>query len=703
MLRTDLKIFKPQRIGNELYAGGHRTSNAIVSGKLNDVFSSISDIDHARSSFDLVKLYPALSTDDASRLQDAHIFLSDQPDDALVNVLLVEAQELKDTDTVADMLPLLAAETTKYHGTSLLTAQVAAQGQSLTVESVSRSLTPSIKTVSSKIGLRPQAEELAIYRTKRLLSYGKISEVNIEVPDLLTQSPNFYAEYQYQAYTGQGSIGGSRLVTITKKLTQEELTRVGNSISATLNPAVTKDQYFTLFYMSTQDLRFHSFTTSQTITLGAGERVLKGHVRLKKATEETIVTDDGQGRFISAGYVFATINYDTGVITEIDPVDYSGTITENLGAIIEKGDRTISAKQWQLPDSSFARDSLYITYESATGTTFSASSDLSGNITGTNCTGTVSETGYVDIEFSQGVKPASITYDYNQVEVTTVPSPPGGFDTSTLPNNGNVRIFHEFTPVSVQNRSRTSAATLTSDQVLNVLADADFIDIVDSTGASLWSVTDDNYNYDSATGELTINAGISAFTAPYIVTAIQSELALIDAIQGNQISLLTPLSRAYPAGATLSSVQVLGDFQAQTKDERTLAAWQNNFADFGASASSAINTTQYPIEVTNIGVIAQRWAIVFTSTTAYNVIGEFVGNIYSGDILNDCTPINSFAGAPYFILRKAAFGAGLNPGEAFLFETIAASKPTMVTRSVSPGHSEIVRDNSTLSFRGNKD
>lgn len=703
MLRTDLKIFKPQRIGNELYAGGHRTSNAIVSGKLNDVFSSISDIDHARSSFDLVKLYPALSTDDASRLQDAHIFLSDQPDDALVNVLLVEAQELKDTDTVADMLPLLAAETTKYHGTSLLTAQVAAQGQSLTVESVSRSLTPSIKTVSSKIGLRPQAEELAIYRTKRLLSYGKISEVNIEVPDLLTQSPNFYAEYQYQAYTGQGSIGGSRLVTITKKLTQEELTRVGNSISATLNPAVTKDQYFTLFYMSTQDLRFHSFTTSQTITLGAGERVLKGHVRLKKATEETIVTDDGQGRFISAGYVFATINYDTGVITEIDPVDYSGTITENLGAIIEKGDRTISAKQWQLPDSSFARDSLYITYESATGTTFSASSDLSGNITGTNCTGTVSETGYVDIEFSQGVKPASITYDYNQVEVTTVPSPPGGFDTSTLPNNGIVRIFHEFTPVSVQNRSRSNAATLTSGQVLNVLADADFIDIVDSTGASLWSVTDDNYSYDSATGELTINAGISAFTAPYIVTAIQSELALIDAIQGNQISLLTPLSRAYPAGATLSSVQVLGDFQAQTKDERTLAAWQNNFADFGASASSAINTTQYPIELTNIGAIAQRWAIVFTSTTAYNVIGEFVGNIYSGDTLNDCTPINSFAGAPYFILRKEAFGAGLNPGEAFLFETIAASKPTMVTRSVSPGHSEIVRDNSTLSFRGNKD
>ena len=401
--------------------------------------------------------------------------------------------------------------------------------------------------------------------------------------------------------------------------------------------------------------------------------------------------------------MFATIAYDTGVITEIDSVDYNGTVTENLGALIQKGALTISAKQWQLPNSSFARDSVYITFETAAGATFSASSDLSGNITGTNCTGTVSTTGYVDLAFSEDVKPDSIRYDYNEIEVTTVPSPSDGFDTSTLPNNGTVPIFHTFNTVSVQNRARTTATSLTTGQTINVLADADFIDIVDSTGASLWSVNDDNYSYNSDTGALTINAGASTFAPPFIITAIQSELALINAMQGNEISLLTPLSRAYPAGATLSSVQVLGDFQAQTKDERTLAAWQNNFADFGSGASSAINTTQYPIEVTNIGAIAQRWAIVFTSTTAYNVIGEFVGNIYSGDTLSDCAPINSFAGAPYFVLRKEAFGAGLNPGEAFLFETLAASKPTIVTRSVSPGHSEIVRDNSTLSFRGNKD
>ncbi|MFU2509355.1 hypothetical protein [Pseudoalteromonas sp. ASV78] len=713
MLRTDLKIFKPQRIGNEPHAGGHRTSNAIVSGKLNDVFSSISDIDHARSSFDLVKLYPALSTDDSSRLQDAHIFLSDQPDDPLVNVLLVEAKDLKDTDTVAEMLTYLGLASTKFHGTSLLTAPVDAQGQELTVESVTRTLTPSITTVSSKVGLKPNAEDhKSIYRTKRVLSYGLITEVNIEVDDLLAGDPRYYAEYQYvfdhdYTHPPAGIYRGINTISVYEKNSESDLNKftVENGVvrAIRLSPGVSKAQYFTFYYLSSNDFRFHSFTTSNTITLAANESVFKGRTRLKKIGDENVYTDDGAGRFVANGYIFATIDYDTGVITDVDGVDYNGTVDENLGATIKTGIPTIDSKQWQLPSSSFARDSLYITFETTTGATFSASSDLSGNITGTNCTGTVSATGYVDLAFSVDVKPDSIRYDYNEIEVTTVPAPPGGFDTSTLPNNGTVPIFHTFNQISVQNRERTAAATLSSGQTITVLADADFIDIVDSTGASLWSVTDDNYSYDAVIGVITINAGVSAFSPPFIITAIQSELVTISGISGNVFSLLTPLKRAYPAGATVSSVHWLGDFQAQTKDERTLAAWQNNFGDFGAAASSAINTTQYPIELTNIGAIAQRWAIVFTSTTAYNVIGESVGNIYSGDTLNDCAPINSFAGAPYFILRADAFGAGLNPGEAFLFETLAASKPTIVTRSVSPGHSEIVRDNSTLSFRGNKD
>lgn len=697
MLRTDLKIFKPQLIGNEDHAGGHRTNNAIVSGKLNDVFSSISDIDHARSSFDIVKLYPALSTDDAARLQDAHIFLSDQPVDPLVNVLLVEAKDLKDTDTVAEMLPYLGLASTKFHGASLMTAPVDAQGQELQVDSVNRSLTPTVKTVNTKIGLKPSNN--SVFKEHRILSYGTIREVNIDLPDLLLSKPIFYGEYQRYTSSESGQYG-----VYTFNLSQDDFDLVDGVITNTAFVWVSEGQYFTLFYISSDDYRFHSFIADgSTLELSAGEQVLPGFTSIKKIGSSKIYTDDKLGRFIENGYVFATIDYDTGVITDIDGVDYLGTVEENLGSIIRKNNPSTTTKNWQLPSSSFARDSLYISFETTTGALFSASSDLNGVITGTNCTGTVSSTGYVSLTFSEAVKPASISYDYNEIELTTVPSPPGGFDTSTLPNNGTVPIFHTFNPINVQNRERTSAATLASGQTITVLADADFIDIIDSIGASLWSVTDDNYSYDAVTGDITINAGISAFSPPFIITAIQSELALIDAINSNTLSLLTPLNRAYPAGATVSSVQVLGDFQGQTKDERTVAAWQNNFGDTGAAASSAINTTQYPIELTNIGAIAQRWAIVFTSTTAYNVIGESIGNIYSGDTLNDCAPINSFAGAPYFILRKEAFGAGLNPGEAFLFETLAASKPTMVTRSVSPGHSEIVRDNSTLSFRGNKD
>ena len=98
------------------------------------------------------------------------------------------------------------------------------------------------------------------------------------------------------------------------------------------------------------NFRFHSFYSSTNINLSAGETVLKGHTRLKKVGDNTIYEDDGAGRFIAGGYIFATIDYETGVITATDgnTIDYEGTVSENLGSLISKGELTIREKQWQL-------------------------------------------------------------------------------------------------------------------------------------------------------------------------------------------------------------------------------------------------------------------------------------------------------------------------------------------------------------------
>ncbi|OHU97350.1 hypothetical protein BIW53_02135 [Pseudoalteromonas byunsanensis] len=689
MIRSHLKIFKPERLGSAPNAGGHRTNNAVVSGKLNDVFSSISDVDHARSAFDLVKLYPAVSTNDASKLQDAHVFISDQPEDPLVSTLLVESPLLRDDSLLPDMLGMMTDSNTKFHGTTYLTATTTSDSLELQVDQTTRSLAPTVQRRTSKVGMKPPISQM--FRSVTITSYGELREFNVDIPDLLSEYPNITTEYQ----TSWGTI---------KYLANGPYIN-GSNVSGELHVSYPLRSGHTLFvyYLSKNDFRFHSFIDGQ-ITLQAGETIVPNHTRLKKQGSNSVYTDDGLGRFIANGYVFARIDYETGVITEIGPVDYNGTVSENLGALIKAKPHTVTSIEFVIP-TRFAKDSLYIRAKNLSGTDFSASSNSAGTISGTNISGNVTSGGLVTLNFAAQVQSDSITYDYDEVTEINVPSPPGGIDRSKLPEGGRVPVFHEFNIICVQDRNRAVHTSLSNGQTISVTTGANWVDIVDNDGLSLYSANDDNYSYDKDLGRVTIKAGISSFTGPFIITAVLSELVTVDNIEGSTLRILTPLKRTYPVGATVSSAYVLGDLQATTKDERTLSAWQNNFGATGSPASSAINTIQYPIELSNIGAIAQRWAIVFTSTTDYKLIGEHVGTIYHGSINADCVPINPFASAPYLLIRKEAFGAGLslNPGECFLFETTTASKPIALTRSISPGHSEIKYDSSTLAFRGNKE
>jgi hypothetical protein len=149
--RADLKIFKPEALGNEASAGGYRSGEEVVSGKLNDVFSSISDVDHARSAFDLVKLFPAVDTNDNSRLQDAYVFISEQPNDPLVTTLIIENKKLTDADKLSDMQVLLTDSETIFHGLALATTEINSDVINVNVSSVQ--LVPSINKSTGNFGI----------------------------------------------------------------------------------------------------------------------------------------------------------------------------------------------------------------------------------------------------------------------------------------------------------------------------------------------------------------------------------------------------------------------------------------------------------------------------------------------------------------------------------------------------------------------
>ncbi|WP_046005780.1 hypothetical protein [Pseudoalteromonas rubra] len=689
MLRTDLKIFLPERLGNEPNAGGHRTSTPLTNGKLNEVFTAISDVDYARSSFELVKLYPAVATADDSRLQDARIFLSDQPADPLVTTLLVQSNQLQDTSLLPEMMDMLASA--KFHGLATATSEIVAESQEIKIDRVHANLAPTTSRRIDHTGVKPPVETSG-YRIARQQSYGKLYNISINIPDLITDRPFFYGSYQLYDYTQR------RYVTAIMPQTDFDL--VGTTISnkTTLSSPVREGEFFNLFYLPNEFYRFHDFVLDgSALTLGPGERVEPKTVKIKIPNSYITITDNGNGELITQGRLVATIDYNTGVLNALEPIDFD-TPGKELGAIIRT--KPITVREFQFSVSQDAMpETLYIRCKSAQGTDLSASCDAQGVITGQGITGSFSATSMVTLSFEVDVLPESVSYDYSDLVYEPVPTPPGGIDRSKLPGNGIVPIFHANNLVSIQSRVRTPHPNLTNGQVINVVADADWVDILDGSGASLYSADDSNYAYDRQTGAVTINPGIATFTPPYIITTIQSELAMVTDIDATTLQTLIPIKRTYPAGSTISSVYMLEDLQAKSVDERTLAAWQNNYEDSGTPASNSINTTQYPVELTNIGCISQRWAIVFTSD-GYDVLGEYVGKIYSGVTAEDCAPINPFTAAPYFILRKEAIGNGLNPGEAFLFTSQSASRPIMATRSVSPGHSHIEQDSSTIAFSG---
>jgi len=101
--RTDLKIFKPEQQGNNETAGGQRSVNEVENGQLNQVFTSISVIDHSQGSVEIEKIFPGIDTPGTERLKDAHIYLSDPPQDPLVSCFIVQSSDIDDESRLPQM------------------------------------------------------------------------------------------------------------------------------------------------------------------------------------------------------------------------------------------------------------------------------------------------------------------------------------------------------------------------------------------------------------------------------------------------------------------------------------------------------------------------------------------------------------------------------------------------------------------------
>lgn len=597
----------------------------------------------------------------------------------------------------------------KYHGVSRLTQ--ANDGLTLHVEKTEGELLPKVRTISHSLGNTIYSGEggavasLAVRRGAFTSRQSGRSTYQIDVNDFL---------YDDEWFQSRGLIGaepaGFRPYNTTVNYTPT--TSPVKSVSVINNDAgsvLGETGSIGFEYYSTQDYAIYTSTSPFPADRQLVGGTVQGSVRFTVQTTEPNATftmaangdciDDLDSR------ILGNIDITTGVFTpgdedyrgEFELVNYSGFVEEYIaGAPV--GDFTAS---FILKVAEPVLETFYITVRTINDALLSGSANANGVISGAGVSGTISAGGVVTLSFTQACVLSTLRYDIDEIATLTPPPELYGLNPLRLLNNGTVPIFNPWTPITIQD-TQIQAVNATVGSTYNVRTAARFVDITDANGASLWTVNDEHYEHDVSTGVITINSTFDGFTAPFILSDQIGEEGLVIEVNGTELQLASELANDYPVGAIVASVQNLGNLQGYVGEVRDMTAWANNWVQDGTPAVGSFNSVDYPIEVNNSTAVNEDWAIIFTSSTAFRCVGRRMGQIATGDTLNDFAPINPRTNQPYFVMRAAGFGGGWNAGEAIRFETFAAYKPVMLLRTVASGHSQITTDRAILAFRGNE-
>lgn len=212
------------------------------------------------------------------------------------------------------------------------------------------------------------------------------------------------------------------------------------------------------------------------------------------------------------------------------------------------------------------------------------------------------------------------------------------------------------------------------------------------------------FTVDLAAGTVTFD-DVSGYSQPVTVRHRIENMRLVLEASEKQLKLARALDRTFPAGSKVSSVLMLGDLQARVHPGWQQQTWTGVFsnAPIGAGISADYNEAFYPIAVTNAGAITERWAIVFTTSTNFRVIGEQVGEILQGNTASACAPLNPATLEPFFSIPAAGWGGGWAAGNVYRFNTTGANAPVWLIRSIAPSAPYGLQDSMSLAIRGNVD
>ena len=354
------------------------------------------------------------------------------------------------------------------------------------------------------------------------------------------------------------------------------------------------------------------------------------------------------------------------------------------------------------------------------GNALTAIGDLSGNLTGTHMRGRMDyQTGVVELQFGDYVLDSALTaaqkaewwYDatevgaveagkiwrpwpvdpttlrYNSVAYFYLPIDADilGLDPVRLPQDGRVPIFRVGSYVVVGHTGSVGPTTLSNGNVVDCARERlSRVRLVGVDGAVIHT----GYTADLDAGLVTVvdNTG---WAQPVTVQHRIEDLVRVSDVQiDGTLTFTRQLSHDFPLGSIVSSAIMTGTLFARVSRLFDQQTWdQATWADAvdGDPAPATYNASLSPIEVTNLGALTERWVLRFTSSTAFQIIGEHVGNIGTGSTSVDCAPINPIAGVPYFTVRADGWGAGWAVGNIVRLNTVGAIYPFAAIRTVQQG------------------
>lgn len=430
---------------------------------------------------------------------------------------------------------------------------------------------------------------------------------------------------------------------------------------------------------------------------------------------------DSNGKIKNGDLTVGNIDYRFGAVS-IDTWQSGQANTVNLKSMLRENDPVPLANLvFRTPVAPLKKASLQISAELADGTMLSLSTDEQGGITGSKYAhGTVDfKAGFVALYFYEKlgvtanpsivneswydaaniyldggtnyinkpiyVKPDSIRYNAIAYSYLPLDKELIGLDPVRLPTDGRVPFVRKGDSIAITELKTMQLPTNAPNDTFNLgferLSD---VNVIDTNGLK---VNSDYLNVDLDAGTLQLNAlfDMSFYTAPLTAKYRIMDIALvIETDISGRVTLSTPITHDYSTAAVFSSMLLAGDMQARAYNVFGQKSWSGVWSDslIGDATTSQLQVTNNPIVVTNRDAIEERWALVFTSDKAFNIIGQTVGQIGTGTTSTLTAPINPMTGYSYFTIPSEAWGTGWSANNVVRINTAAAKYPIWIGNAI---------------------